>query len=111
MGKFMTIKLTEKVAIPLLFQIAQYFSFLKQYRLKSIKLLNNRRELALLTNDDKLFIVYYVQNYGWVRYQEYEKDFIERESFECNGDNCYVAGTLSDFIHQHLEIEKEYHSP
>ena len=105
----MTIKLTEKVAIPLLFQTAQYFSFLKQYRLKSIKLLNSRRELALLTNDDKLFIVCYVQNYGWIRYQEYEKDFIERKSFECNRDDSYIAGTLSDFIHQHLEIEKEYY--
>ena len=105
----MTIKLTEKVAIPLLFQIAQYFSFLKQYQLKSIKLLNNQRELALLTNDDKLFIVYYVQDYGWIRYQEYEKDFIERKSFECNGDDQYIAGTLSDFIHRYLEIEKEYY--
>jgi len=104
------VKLTEKVAVHLLFQIAQYFSFLKQYRVKSIKLLNDRKELALLTNDDRLFIVYYVQDYGWIRYQEYEKDFIERESFECDEDNCYVAGALSDFIHQHLEIEKEYHS-
>ena len=110
MKKFIMVKLTEKVAVPLLFQIAQYFSFLKQYRVKSIKLLNDRKELALLTSDDRLFIVYYIQNYGWIRSQEYEKDFIKRESFECNEDNCYVAGTLSDFIHQHLEIEKEYHS-
>lgn len=104
------VKLTEKVAVPLLFQIAQYFSFLKQYRVKSIKLLNNQRELALLTNDDRLFIVYYVQDYGWIRYQEYEKDFNERTSFECAGDDQYIAGALSDFIHRHLEIEKEYHS-
>lgn len=107
----MITKLSEKVAIPLLFQTAQYFSFLKQYRLKSIKLLNNRRELALLTKDDKLFIIYYIPNYGWIRYQEYEKDFNERTSFECVGDDQYIAGTLSDFIHRHLEIEKEYHSP
>ena len=56
MKKFIMVKLTEKVAVPLLFQIAQYFSFLKQYRVKSIKLLNNQRELALLTNDDRLLL-------------------------------------------------------
>lgn len=101
--------LSKKIAISLLFKTAEHFSFLKNHQIKSIKLLSNRRELAILTKEDKLFIVYYLLNFGWLRYQEYQKDFNERESFECIGDDRYIAGTLSDFIHQHLEIEKEYH--
>ena len=109
MEKTMDTNLSKKIAVSLLFKTAEHFSFLKNHQIKSIKLLSNRRELAILTKEDKLFIVYYLLNFGWLRYQEHQKDFSDRESFECIGDDRYIAGAVSDIIHQHLDVEKEYH--